>query len=150
MSQDNHQPKELHPSSFIPHPYHTVVVAAVIERGGMFLAHQRPPGGWGAGMWEFPGGKLERGEDPREAVMRECREELGVEVIPTAIDDVLCHAYSDLGSTVLVFIRCCLADGEPEPQCLEGGAVRWLGPDELGTVEWLEADLPFVERLGST
>lgn len=130
-------------------PRHRVAVAAVIERDGRLLVHQRPPGGWGAGQWEFPGGKLEPGEDPRDAIVRECEEELGVTVVPGAIDEVVCHKYPDLGSIVLLFIRARIVEGAPEPQALEGGAIAWSEPHELERFDWVEADWPYVRTLAS-
>ncbi len=125
-------------------PRHKVVVAAMIGDGDRLLAHQRPPGGWGAGKWEFPGGKLEVGEDARAAIVRECREELGVLVETGAIFDVLTFTYDDLGSVVLIFIESRIVKGTP--QALEGGAIQWIGRENIHTLDWLAADWPVVRR----
>ncbi|MBI5155604.1 (deoxy)nucleoside triphosphate pyrophosphohydrolase [Candidatus Poribacteria bacterium] len=127
-------------------PRHKVVVAAVIELGGKLLLHQRPPGKWGAGKWELPGGKVENDEDPRRALERECLEELGVIVSAGAIYEVLSHHYDGLGSVILLFIRAVIVTGEP--QALDGGAIAWAGALELSGYDWLEADLPLAARLG--
>lgn len=124
-------------------PLHKVVVAAMIERDGLVLCHRRPEGGWGAGMWEFPGGKVEEGEDPRDAVRRECMEELGVEVEPGEIFDVVMHRYDDVGSVLLVFVRARIAAGEP--RALEGGALLWADGAAAAELAWLPADVPIVE-----
>ena len=124
---------------------HKVVVAAVIERDGEFLLHQRPPHGWGAGLWEFPGGKLEVGEDPRAALVRECREELGVEVTVHEVIDLMSWHYQDIGHVLLLFLHATIDSGEPQP--LEGGAIAWAKREQLMDYEWLEADYPFVEKL---
>ncbi len=126
-------------------PRHKVVVAAIIERDGKVLAHRRPEGGWGAGQWEFPGGKLEPGEDPREAIRRECEEELGAGVKPGDVFEVLSHRYDDIGSVVLLFIRGTIVSGEP--QALTGGELLWVDSSTIGELDWLPADLPVVEGL---
>ncbi len=125
-------------------PHHRVVVAAMLEDGDRILAAQRPPGGWGAGKWEFPGGKLELGEDPRAALARECREELGVEVEAGDVFDVAAHSYADGLSVVLLFIRCRIVSGQPAP--IEVGDIRWVNADEIMQLDWLEADWPIVEK----
>lgn len=124
---------------------HKVVVAAIIERDGDFLLHQRPPGSWGAGQWEFPGGKLEATEPPEEAVKRECREELGVEVQVGRIDEVIHHTYDDHGSLLILFYRAKIVSGEP--RALLGGAIDFAAGKELLEYDWLPADWPLVERL---
>ncbi len=125
-------------------PHHRVVVAAMIERDGLILAAQRPAGGWGAGKWEFPGGKLELGEDPRAAVIRECREELGVEVEPREVFDVAAHSYADGLSVVLLFIRCRIISGGITP--IGVADARWVDANEILGLDWLEADWPIVKK----
>jgi 8-oxo-dGTP diphosphatase len=123
-----------------------VVVAAVIERDGLFLAARRigPPAL--AGRWEFPGGKTEAGEDDATALCRECREELGVEI---AVGDAVGPAYTAGGGTLLVrTYRARLLSGEPEP--LDGhDALRWLAPGAPGVRElpWLEGDYVILDAL---
>lgn len=123
-------------------PRHKVVVAAMIERGGKILAHRRPEGGWGAGMWEFPGGKVEEHEDPREALRRECREELGVEVEAGKVFDVASHRYDD-GSVLLLFIWARILEGDPKP--LTGGELLWADTKAAAELPWLPADVPIVQ-----
>ena len=122
---------------------HMVVVAAMIERDGKLLLNQRPPGRWGAGKWEFPGGKVDLDEDPRAALMRECREELGVEVRVGRTYEVLSHRY-DYGTVILLFFETEVILGEPRQ--LEGGQIDWAGPETILDYDWLLADRPLVEE----
>jgi 8-oxo-dGTP diphosphatase len=96
-----------------------------------------------AGRWEFPGGKVEPGEDELEALVRECQEELGVviRVLDRVGEDVpLAHGWA--------LLRVWLAEIESgEPQALEHSALTWLGPDELDSVPWLPADAPIVAEV---
>lgn len=127
-------------------PIHRVVVAAMIENDrGELLVAQRPQGKWGAGKWEFPGGKLEEGEDPKAALHRECEEELGVSLEDLNIFDVICHQYDkDMPSIVLLFFTAKIKSGEARP--LDGGAIEWSSVDRLLEYDWLEADWPIVHK----
>ncbi|GAA4593112.1 NUDIX domain-containing protein [Actinoplanes octamycinicus] len=115
----------------------------IIERGRV-LACQRSSPPEAAGKWEFPGGKVERGETERQALARECVEELGitVEVGDRVGPDVpLAH-----GRAVLrVYAVEVLGGGVPE--ALEHSALRWLTVDQLDSVPWLPADVPIVAEL---
>ena len=121
------------------------VVAAVIFHGGRMFATQRGYGAW-RDYWEFPGGKIEPGETPQEALAREIREELDIGI---AVGDHLCdveYDYPEFHLSMQCF-RCEIASGEPK--LLEHEAARWLGREELGAVNWLPADrniLPEIER----
>jgi 8-oxo-dGTP diphosphatase len=119
-------------------------VGAAIISDGRVLACARSDPPELAGKWEFPGGKVEPGETEIEALIRECDEELGVnvEVGARVGDDVrLGH-----GRAILKVYAARLA-GPAEPQPLEHAELRWLGPDELETVAWLPADAPIVALL---
>lgn len=122
------------------------VAAAVIERSGEVLISTRPGGGELAGLWEFPGGKLEAGESAAEALRRELDEELslsGVRVLDTLY--VLEHERSGKRLRI-VFMRCRLASGaSPVPR--EGQECRWIGRDRLAEVDFLPADAGFVRIL---
>ena len=116
-----------------------LVVGAAVVRHGRVLATRRTNPPEAAGKWEFPGGKVEAGEQPADAVVREIREELGCEVrvtrMLTGAQDV------KPGYTLRVAVAE-LAVGEPVPH--EHDALRWLGPEELDQVAWLAPDLPFL------
>jgi len=121
-----------------------VIVGAAIIAGGRVLACARSDPPEVAGRWEFPGGKVEPGETEVEALIRECEEELGVQIeVGERIggDVRLGH-----GRAVLKVYAAQLVDGEV-PQALEHADLRWLGPDELDTVPWLPADAPIVAAL---
>ncbi len=126
-----------------PQPSPRVIVAAVIIAGGRVLACQRSAPPEAAGKWEFPGGKVERGETDQQALARECVEELGitVEVGDRVGPDVpLAH-----GRAVLRVYAVEVLDGVPE--ALEHSALRWLAVDQLNSVPWLPADVPIVAEL---
>jgi len=116
-----------------------VVGAALLDQGRVLAARRSAPPEV-AGGWEFPGGKVDPGESEREALVRECREELGVEVEPLGRLDgeqPLKTGY------VLRLWSARLVSGEP--RALEDHDIlRWLGPDELDDVAWLAADMPFL------
>ncbi|GAA3707958.1 NUDIX domain-containing protein [Nonomuraea antimicrobica] len=119
-----------------------VVAAVIVAPGGRVLAAQRAEPPALAGGWEFPGGKVEPGEDETAALVRECREELGVEIAVGARvgDDWPLSA----GYVMRVWL-CTLVSGTP--QAREHLAVRWLGPGEYYDVEWLGADLPVMKTV---
>ncbi len=97
-------------------------------------------------QWEFPGGKVEPGESPVDALVRELREELGVTAIVGRIWDVLFHAYPDFDLVMLVY-ACRLAPGAP-PRAVEVADLVWIAPSELpGPWDILPADRPLVDRL---
>lgn len=122
------------------------VVAAVIRKDGMFFATQRGYGEQKDG-WEFPGGKVESGEDFREALVREIREELSVEIHP---GDEICAVEYDYPN-ISIRMTCYLAElTEGSPILLEHEAAKWLSADEIDAVDWLPADrlvLPFLHKL---
>lgn len=121
------------------------VVAAILWRGDRFLAVRRPPGKPMAGMWEFPGGKLEPGETPADALVREIREELGVISHRPAYWKETTHAYPNL-RVRLLFFHVREFTGDPAP--LEGQGMAWLTPDEALAYPFLEADTDIVRELG--
>ncbi len=122
------------------------VVAAVIESDGRILCARRGPGRAFEGKWEFPGGKVEPGESPEDALARELSEELGVEARPLGSIMVVEHGYPALSVTLRVY-RAALVSGTPRP--LEHAELRWLAPEDLATLDWLEADRPVVQALSS-
>ena len=118
------------------------VACALIERDGRVLSVQRSAAMSLPLKWEFPGGKIEPGEDAADCLRREVREELGVEV---EIGDSLPAAAHDYPafSVVLYPLRCRITSGEPTLH--EHAAARWLSPADLFTVDWAEADLPILD-----
>jgi 8-oxo-dGTP diphosphatase len=121
-----------------------VIVGAAIIDSGRVLACERSDPPEFAGRWEFPGGKVEPGESDIEALVRECVEELGVDIIVgdrVGRDVPLAHGWA-----VLRVYAARLVEGSV-PKLLEHSDMRWLGPDELDTVDWLPADAPIVAAL---
>ena len=118
------------------------VVGAAVVRDGRVLAARRTRPAEAAGGWEFPGGKVEAGEEPAAAVVREVREELGCDVAVTGM--LASVARISEGYTLRVALVE-IVSGEPTPH--EHDALRWLGPDELDQVGWLPADRPFLPEL---
>jgi mutator protein MutT len=118
------------------------VVAAAILREGRLLAARRTSPPEAAGRWELPGGKVEPGEGRDEALVREIGEELGVLV---EIDDWLAGESRISDTLTLVAATARIVTGEPRPR--EHDRIRWLTPEELDDVDWLEPDRPFLAEL---
>ncbi len=118
------------------------VVGAAIVRDGTVLAARRTQPSALAGRWEFPGGKVEPEESPEQALVREVAEELGVAVV---VSGWLAER-SPIGTAhVLAIALVELVEGEPVPR--EHDEIRWLSADQLGEVDWLEPDRPFLAEL---
>lgn len=121
-----------------------VVAGVLSDASGRVLIAQRPPGRHMAGCWEFPGGKLEAGEEPLAGLRRELREELGIEL--GAAVPLLCLRYHYPDRQVLLEVwRVLRYDGEL--RCLDGQELAWVEPDELPGWDLLEADRPIVTAL---
>lgn len=118
------------------------VVAAVIVQDDQILATQRGYGDFKDG-WEFPGGKIEDGERPEDALKREILEELGAKVEVQELIDVVEYDYPNFHLSMMCF-RCTLNGGTV--QLLEHEAGRWLKWEELEEVEWLPADLMLIKK----
>ncbi len=122
-----------------------VVAGLIIGDDGRVLITQRRADQPLPLQWEFPGGKVEAGESPVEALTRELREEIGVEVAVGRIWDVLFHAYPDFDLVMLVY-ACRITDGEPRP--VEVADLAWMATTALpGDFDILPADRPLVDRL---
>ena len=126
-------------------PLTHVVAAAVTDLEGRVLVAQRPPGKHLAGRWEFPGGKLDAGEDRRAGLARELREELGITLLPPLRPLMRVRHTYDYGEVLIDLWVARQYSGEPRG--LEGQALRWCTRDELESVELLPADGPIVAAL---
>ena len=122
---------------------HIEVVAAIIRKGDKIFATQRGYGDW-KDWWEFPGGKMEPGETPEEALKREIKEELSADI---SVDEFLTTVEYDYPAFHLT-MHCYLCTLLDEAMHLnEHEAARWLSKAELRSVKWLPADLEVVERM---
>ncbi len=125
-----------------------VVVAGVIFERDRVLVTQRRAGAHLAGAWEFPGGKLEEGEDPTVALARELREELGVEVTVKGIVEVAFHRYEDAGKAVLLlFYEACILQTSPPPRAIEVADFAWWTSAELDPALFPAADVGVLEKV---
>ena len=125
---------------------HIEVVAAIIVRDGRIFATQRGYGEW-KDWWEFPGGKIEPGESPEDALKREIREELATEI---EVDELLTTVEYDYPKFHLMMhcYLCTIISGDLS--LLEHEDARWLAIDELDSVKWLPADKDVIEKLSTT
>jgi mutator protein MutT len=117
---------------------------AVIERSGSVLLTLRPAGTHLAGHWEFPGGRIEPGETPEACIVRELREELGVETCVLGRMGTIDHDYPDRRVRLHGF-RCGILSGEPRPLASE--ALRWVPRGDLGNIRLPAADVAVIEWL---
>ena len=123
------------------------VVAALIEdphSASRFLVQQRMPGGSRGSLWEFPGGKVEPGESDQQALIREGREELGVELAVDAPRWRAFHHYRDLSVELVLYVAQ-IRSGVPKP--LKAQRLQYLHPREMSALPFCEADLPLIEQL---
>lgn len=123
-----------------------VAACALIDRDGRVLLAERPPGKPLAGHWEFPGGKLEDGETPEAAVIRELKEELNVETQSACLAPIgfASHGYEDFHLLMPLFV-CRKWSGTPEG--LEGQKIKWVRPEEMRDLKMPPADYPLVAQL---
>ena len=122
---------------------HIEVVAAIIHHEGRYLATQRGYGDW-KDYWEFPGGKIEPEESREEALIREIREELRMEIVPERWLCTTEHDYPAFHLTMHCYL-CHITEGTPH--LTEHLAARWLTPEELHSVRWLPADVEVASKL---
>ena len=119
------------------------VVAAVIIKDGKVFATQRGYGEF-KGWWEFPGGKIEPGETPEDALIREIREELDTEIAVGDLVETVEHDYPTFHLSMKCF-WCSVVSGELELK--EHAAAKWLSKEELFDVEWLPADIELIKKI---
>lgn len=122
----------------------TEVVAALILEGGRFMICQRPAHKARGLLWEFVGGKVEPGETKEQALVRECREELGITVAVGDVFTEVTHVYPDL-SVHLTLFDACIAEGKP--QLLEHRDLRWITPDEIDSYDFCPADEAILKEI---
>lgn len=123
-----------------------VVAAALVDGEGRVLLQQRAPGRSMAGLWEFPGGKVESSERPEAALVRELREELGIAVEESRLIPAAFASADNGGRHMLLLLYLC-RDWAGEPQALDASALKWLEPGEMVVGEMPPADVPLVEAL---
>ena len=122
----------------------TEVVAALIWEGERFLAARRPTHKARGLLWEFVGGKVESGESKKAALIRECREELGIELCVGDVYMDVTHVYPDL-SVHLTLFHASIAAGTP--QLLEHCELRWITPAEIDELDFCPADVEILARI---
>lgn len=123
-----------------------VVAAALVDDRGRVLVQQRPMDTALAGLWEFPGGKVEPGESPEAALVRELQEELAITVDPAAIT-ALTFASMPLPERHLLLLLYVCCDWRGVPQPLAASALAWHEPHALRAIAMPPADLPFIDAL---
>jgi 8-oxo-dGTP diphosphatase len=123
-----------------------VVAAALVGVDGRVLLQQRPAGKAMAGLWEFPGGKVEVGERPEQALVRELGEELGIAVEEAALVPAA-FASAPLGDRHLLLLLYLCRGWKGEPQALDAAALRWATPAEMRGLAMPPADVPLVVAL---
>ena len=120
------------------------VVAALVVEDGKFMICQRPAHKARGLLWEFVGGKVEKGETKAEALVRECREELGVTVAPGAVYMEVDHVYPDITIHLTLF-RAAIVSGRP--QKLEHADIRFIAPSDIPLYAFCPADAAILERI---
>ena len=127
-------------------PLLLVAACALVDPDGRVLVAQRPPGKSMAGLWEFPGGKVAPGETPEAALIRELREELGVDTEASCLAPLTfaSHAYAAFHLLMPLYV-CRVWRGQPEAR--EGQALRWVRPQLLRELPMPPADKPLIPVL---
>jgi 8-oxo-dGTP diphosphatase len=127
-------------------PTMTVVAAALVDPEGRILLQQRSPHRRFAGMWEFPGGKIEPGETPEAALIRELKEELGIETDSACLAPATFASHASDGEHILLLVYVCRKwRGSPAP--LDASALRWVAPRDMFGLEMPPADKPLIGLL---
>jgi 8-oxo-dGTP diphosphatase len=125
-----------------------VVAGALRRADGRWLMHQRPAGKHHAGLWEFPGGKVEPDEKPQDSLVRELAEELGIRCHSEACEPAgFAEGGAGMGGEALVILLYTVTRWEGEPAALEGGAVGWFTPDEALALPMPPLDIALAGRL---
>ena len=125
-----------------------VVAAALVDADGRVLLQQRPPGKAMAGLWEFPGGKVEKDETPEAALIRELEEELGIETHASCLAPAS-FASEPLGERHLLLLLYVCRKWQGMPEARHATALRWVRPAQMYALEMPPADLPLIGLLDS-
>jgi 8-oxo-dGTP diphosphatase len=123
-----------------------IVVAGVLFEGDRVLLTQRKKGAHLEGLWELPGGKLDEGEDPQGALVRELREELGIDVDVLAPIEITHWRYPEK-TVLLLFFEVARKKDSPEPRALDVADLRWATGADLDVLSFPPADVAVVERI---
>jgi 8-oxo-dGTP diphosphatase len=123
-----------------------VVAAALVRDDGAVLLQKRPEGRSMAGLWEFPGGKLEEGEAPEAALVRELREELAIDVEPARLTPA-CFASAMIGNRPLLLLLYICRQWSGEPKAVESPELDWVQIADMRSLAMPPADLPLIELL---
>lgn len=126
-------------------PHKRIGVGVISNNQGQILIDRRLPVGLMAGLWEFPGGKVEINESVEACIERELREELGIDVMVGEHLITIDHQYSGFSLTLIVH-HCRILKGEPQP--LECAEVRWVSLSEIGDFKFPEANYQIIKALG--
>jgi 8-oxo-dGTP diphosphatase len=129
-----------------PAQWLAVSAAALVDTEGRVLVQRRPEGVAHAGLWEFPGGKIELGESPEAALVRELREELAITVEPALLAPA-CFASEKHGERHLLLLLFVCREWKGVPRPLEASELRWLVPPQLHALDMPPADRPLIRLL---
>ncbi len=127
-------------------PVVLVVAVALVDVDGRVLIAKRPPGKKMAGLWEFPGGKVDSGETPEQALIRELKEELGIDTRQSCLAPLTfaSHAYEDM-HLLMPLYACRVWKGDPVPK--EGQELAWVRPVKMKDYPMPPADVPLIAML---
>ena len=120
------------------------VVGAIIRDGDRYLVGQRAANKAQGGLWEFMGGKIEPGETPEQALARECREELALEIENEHIIDSVVHEYPE--KTIRLTLISCSPKSGSVPKALEHQQIRWVTRAEMDTMDFAPADRELIRK----
>lgn len=123
------------------------VVGAIIRDGDRYLVGQRAANKSQGGLWEFMGGKIELGETPEQALARECREELALEIEDEHIIDSVVHEYPE--KTIRLTLISCSPKSGSIPKALEHQQIRWVTRSEMDVIDFAPADRELINKLFS-
>ena len=123
-----------------------LVVAALVREQGRILMSRRRSDQAMPNLWEFPGGKVEPGEHPEAALVRELREELGCGIAVDGIHEVVFHAYPDFDLYMLVYASRIV---EGRPRAVDVAQIEWVSPSSLPAMDLLPADYPLARKLAT-